>query len=177
MKKWMYLIFPGLGLVAFLLVYFPAKHMAEERLAAQAAEVERAKQEAIDKRLELEKKAKEESDARALQNAQERQAQDDAREKKRLDELQHIRDETDTANADADRFSKEADALTAKLAALQQQKEDLTREDFELAKKVQLAWVTRSDADLENERMLDMVATRAAQSGMANAPLPPPASN
>ena len=137
MKKWMYLIFPGLGLIVFLAIYFPAKHMAEERTAAQAADVERAKQEAADKRKELEDKAKVESDQRAAENAREREAQEKRREDTRLADLQHVRDDTDTANADADRFSKEAEELTAKLAAMQQKKEDLTREDFDLAKKVQ----------------------------------------
>jgi chromosome segregation ATPase len=175
MKKWMYVIFPTLGLAIFLALYFPAKQASEDRVRREADEVARLK--AVDDahKKELEDKARADSDRRSAENARDLAAKAAEREAKRVAEMQGIQAQTDASNREIDRLTKEADALQAKLEALQKQKEVLTREDFDLAKQVELARVNQGNADLEIQRMVDMIASRAGQSAMAN--VPPPATN
>ncbi len=172
MKKWMYVIFPGLALAVFLSLYFPAKRLAEERVQQEAEAVTRQKAAEDAHRKELEDKARAASDRRAAENAQQLAAQEAARETKRLGELHAIQADAATADKDVERYTQEANDLQTRLESLQKQREALTREDFDLAKQVELNRVNAGNADLEIQRMVDMIAARAAQSAMANPPAP-----
>jgi dynactin complex subunit len=102
-------------------------------------------------------------------------AQAAVREAKRQTEMHEIQADTDASNREIDRLNKQADDLQAQLESLQKQKETLTREDFALAKQVELARVNQGNADLEIQRMVDMIASRASQSAMASVPEVPAA--
>ena len=118
MKKWMYVIFPGLALAIFLALYFPAKEAAEQHVRDEAAQV--ARQKAADEahRKDLEDKARADSERRAAENAQQLAAQAAVREAKRLADMKLIQADTDAANQEIDRSTKEADELQAKLKKL-----------------------------------------------------------
>ena len=65
-----------------------------------------------------------------------------------------------------DAFAKEASQLEVQLNAMRQQKEKLNSETFELQKQVELARVAKRTAELEIQRMTDMISKRAADSAL-----------
>lgn len=172
MKKWMYLIFPGLMLGIFLVFYLSSV----KRWDAQEAEKQRVAQE--QKAADDKKKADAEEAARvAAQKRQEEQKQEEAkkaadREAKYQKQLGDFTSARDKANAHADQLNKEISELGVELDSLHRKKEQDNQDDFDLLKQVELARVKQRDAELEIQRMVAMIAQRASESAMAN---PPPA--
>ena len=64
--------------------------------------------------------------------------------------------------------------LTIELENLNKDKDRLTREAFEMDKKIELQQVARHNAELELQRYTQMIADRADESSMAKMPPPPP---
>jgi len=174
MKKWMYVIFPGLGLALFLAAYFPAKARYEAGEADRAAKVAAAKAADEAHRKDLEEKAHEDSVRRAAENAKEEADREAARIAKRKQDDADIQRDTDAANADVAKYTQQRDALQKELDELHQRKEQLTREDFDMLKQVELARVAQSNADIEIQRMVEMIATRAGGSSLTVEIMPPP---
>jgi chromosome segregation ATPase len=122
------------------------------------------------------------AEAKAREDAERRNAERTAEDAKtakdkqdRYDaDMRRIQDDTDRANSMAESYAKQASDLTIELDSLHKQKDALTREDFELEKKVELTQVARQNAELEIQRTVEMIATRADQSAMAKPPPPPP---
>lgn len=176
MKKWMYLIFPGAMLAAFVVVY-----LTHEKGRVVAEEQRNA---AIAKKVAEDKKLKEDAEERARKDAAQKQIEREAEEKKKEDdrrakreaEDRRIRDETAAATAEAEKFSKEANALQVELDRLQKERDRVGREAFELAKAVEGAKVDRRNAELDNQRMVEQISRRAADSSLVRMPqIPPPA--
>jgi hypothetical protein len=174
MKKWMYVISVSAMLAVFLFFYLT--HMKE------AAALEQVRKEKVAQQLEAEAKHKAEIEAKARADAERRAAERAAEEKKKEEdriakweaESKAIQDATDKYNAEADRLSKQASELEIQLSALRTQKEKLNRDTLELAKKVELARIARQNAELENQRMIKMIAMRTANSSFTQLPPPPP---
>lgn len=175
MKKWMYLIFPGVMLGIFLVFY--VAHQKEALKNEEARKVTVAQKTAADKQ------EKELSEKRAREDAAKKQAERDAQEKKKDDDRRakqaaidkEIRDGIAAALAEGSKFHKEATALEVALDGLRKEKDRLGREAFELAKQVEVARVARRNAELESQRMLEMISRRAADSSLTKMPaLPPP---
>jgi flagellar motility protein MotE (MotC chaperone) len=166
MKKWLYVISVGAMLAAWLAIYFPAKKATEERLAAQQAAIERQKEEDDARRLAIEQKAREDADRRAAERAKEEADKEAAAQKKWDDESAKIQADTDKANADIARLTQQVNALETELDTLHKAKDEDNREDFDLTKQVELARVNQFNAELEIQRMVDMVASRADQSSL-----------
>ncbi len=166
MKKWMYVIFPGIGIAVFLGLYFPAKSHFEAVEASRAEAVARQKTADDAHKKELEDLARQDSEKRAAQNAKDEAAREAARLEKWNQQGRDIQAETDAATADGDRYSKQIADLQIQLDTLHKQKDDLSREDFDLTKQVELARVNESTADLEIQRMVEMIANRAGASSM-----------
>jgi hypothetical protein len=175
MKKWLYVLAPAAMLAVFLFFYAASRTEARNKEVAHQAEVARLKAEADQK--------KQEAEARAKADAQQREAEREVAEAKAAKdkqdkydtEMRRIQAETDKANALAETYSRQVSELTIELDTLNKQKDQLTREGFEEAKKVELAQVARRNAEMEVQRMVDMIANRADQSLMAKMPPPPPA--
>jgi hypothetical protein len=173
MKKWMYLIFPGAMLALFLVFYVSHMKTAEEN--------ERVRTEVAAKKKADEEKKKKEAEDRAREDAAKKQAEREAEEKKKEDERRakqmaadkEIRDGTNAALAEADKYSKEANALQIELDRLQKEKDRLGREAFDLAKQVEAAKVDRRNAELESQRMIEMISRRASESSLVRMPAPP----
>ena len=89
-------------------------------------------------------------------------------------DMRRIQADTDKSNALVDTYSKQVSELSIELDSLHKQKDSLTREGFELAKRVELAAVARRNAELEIQRLTQMLANRADQSIMTKMPPPPP---
>ena len=176
MKKWMYLIFPSVMLAGFLVIYFSHKEKAEAKERAHIAHVAKEKAEADDK-----KKA---AEAKAREDARKRQEERDAEEKRKTEEKEakqaaddkKVRDQTAEYTAKVDTNQKQVNALEAELERLRKEKDQTSREAFDLAKQVELARIARRNAELEIQRMTEMVARRAAESSLTRPPpMPTPA--
>jgi len=173
MKKWMYLIFPGIMLVGFVFIYVSHVEVTEEKEKAIALKIEKDKAE-----LEAKKKS---AEAKAREDAKKRQEERDAEEKKKADEKaarqaaddKKVRDDTAKFTAKVEASQKEINAKEAQLDRLRKEKDKASRESFELAKKVELARIARRNAELEIQRMTEMISRRASDSSMTRPPVLP----
>jgi hypothetical protein len=174
MKKWIYLIIPGTMLAVFLVFYFAHEKERTERETSRKA--------VMAQKLAEEARIKAETEEQARKDAARKHAEREAEEKRKEDERQakqaaadkQIRDETNAARAEADNFSKQAQELQAQLEQLRKDKDRMSREAFDLAKEVELAKVARRNAELEAQRMVEMIARRAADSALTRPPMVPP---
>ncbi|MBI5690375.1 MAG: hypothetical protein HZC55_09775 [Verrucomicrobia bacterium] len=178
MKKWMYLIFPGIMLVGFVFIYLG--HVEETH-----RKEEEAKKKVAQERADLEAKKKA-AEAKAREDAKKRQDERDAEEKKKEDEKaakqaaddKKVADATAEYTAKGDAAQKQVTALEQELDRLRKEKDKTSRESFDLAKQVELARIARRNAELEIQRMTEMVHRRASDSSLVRppaVPTPPPA--
>ena len=174
MKKWMFLIFPGLMLAGFLVIYMSFSKEAELREKTRAAEMAKKEKDVADK-----KKMDEET---AAKDARKRQADREADEaKKEADKAAKlaaddkiVKDETAKLLAKGDAAQKEVSQHELTLDRLHKEKDKASREAFDLAKNVELAHVARRNAEIESQRLVEMISRRAADSSMTRLPPPPP---
>lgn len=173
MKKWMYVISVGGMLAVFLFFYFAFLKDTEIK------EKQRAEQVAQDRKAEETRKAAIEQKAR--EDAEKRSAERAAVEaKKEADKIarweaegKKIQDATDAATAKGDAYAKQISNLEIELNSLRANKEKFNREAFEFAKQVEQARVNKRNAELEIQRMTDMIAKRASDSSLTRLPPPP----
>ncbi len=177
MKKWLYVLFPTALLGIFLFYYFASKAETEAREKAHREQVAREVADANQKKAIAEAKAREDAERRNVERAAEEAKAAKDKEDKYNQEMARIKAETDRSNATAEEYSKKVSELTIELDTLHKQKDQLTREDFELAKKIELAEIARRNAEMEIQRYTEMIANRADQSLMAKMPPPPPKEN
>ncbi len=177
MKKWMYLIFPGAMLVLFLAFYFSEGKKTHERETKYKAEATRiAAKKQADKDL-LEAKARADSKKRSEQRAADEAAKQ-AKVRADWEKTGHeIQDAINEANAKSVLSNKKISELTRQLTELRGQKEKANRELLDLDKALELAKISRRTAEIETQRMAEMVAKRAVDSSLTKVPpTPAPAS-
>jgi hypothetical protein len=173
MKKWMYLVFPGAMLGLFLVFFFSHEKEATEREEKRAI--------ALKEKQEADAAAKAKAEETAKVAAAQRQAEREAEEKKKEEDRRakqlaidnEIRDGTNAALADAAKSQQEVNTLELQLDQLRKQRDQLSRETFDIAKQVELARVARRNAEMDEQRWIEMIANRAASSQMAQIPPPP----
>jgi multidrug efflux pump subunit AcrA (membrane-fusion protein) len=175
MKKWLYVLAPTAMLAVFLYFYFDSRAETEAKEKAHQEEVAKAKAEADEKKHIAEVKAREDAERRNTEREAEDAKTTKEKEEKYLSEMRRIQDDTDKANTLAETYSKEVSELTVQLDTLHKQKDSLTREGFELDKKIELAEVARRNAEMEIQRTVEIISTRTEQSPMSKMPPPPPA--
>jgi hypothetical protein len=174
MKKWIYLALPLALTAAFVFVYLSHKDQAEAKERAHQAQVAKEKAAADEK-----KKA---AEAKAREDARKRQEERDADEKKKADEKaarqaaddKKVQDSIAEYTAKGNAAAKQVASLEIELDRLRKEKDALSRASFETAKNVELARVARRNAELEIQRMTEMVARRATESAMTKPPVIPP---
>ncbi len=174
MKKWMYLIFPGAMLGLFLVFFLSHTKEAEAR--------EKTRQEVLAKKIadDVAKKKEDENRARldAEKRAADRAAEDAKKESERIAKQaaidREIREATDKAIADAATSQKTIDNLEAELDRLHKQKDQLSRDGFDIAKQVELAKVAKRTAEIEIQRTVELIARKAQESYLVRMPPPPP---
>lgn len=168
-----YIIVPVVLLGVFIFFYRGAlqEMAAKDELKRKEAAALQAADDA--RRKEIEARAAE--DARKRQ--EEREAVERAKEEKKIreyeDAMKQLREETARYASEADALSKQANGLEIQLAEMRTLKEKTNREAFDLAKQVELAKIQRRNAELEIQRMVDMVAQRVGNSSLAQMPPPP----
>jgi hypothetical protein len=175
MKKWMYLIFPGVMLAGFLVFYMSHKKTAEEKERAHKIQVAKEKDEADREKKEAETKAREDARKRQEEREAEEKKKEDEKAAKQAADDKKVRDQTAEYTAKAEAAAKQAAQLEQELDRLRKEKDKTSRETFELQKQVELARIARRNAELEIQRMTEMVAQRAAASPMTRPPPVPAA--
>jgi translation initiation factor IF-2 len=173
MKKWFYVLFPTILLAIFLVFYLSSRSETLAREATQREEAARTKAEADKKKAEAEATAQADAEKRNIQRANDEAKAAKDKEDKYNAEMAKIKAETDKANGTADMYSKQVSELTIELENLHKQKDNLTRESFDLLKRIELSEVARRNAELEIQRYDEMIANRADQSFMTKMPPAP----
>lgn len=166
-----YLIVPIVLLAVFGFLYNGAVKDMQAKADKQKA--------ALEARQAEEKKRKDEIEVRATADAKkrqdEREAADSAKEAKKVkdyeDGLKALRDEAGKYSGEADKLSKEAADLEIQISQTRTDKEKLNRETFDLAKAVEQTKINRRNAELEIQRMIDMVAKKLTENSVV---VPPP---
>jgi len=174
MKKWMYVIFPGIMLVVFFFFYFASQKEIADRERQKAEQVAKQKLADDEHKSMIEAKAREDAARHAAERAAEDLRITTEKEAKWQADTHRIQVDTDTSNADLDKYTKLVSELEIQLDTLHKQKEQATRTSFENAKRVELAEVERRNAELDVQRTVAMIAKRADQSSMTRMPPPPP---
>ena len=166
MKKWMYVIFPTVMLGVFLFFYFAEAKQAEIKEKQRSAELAKQKADEAEKKRIAEEKARVDSARRQAERA----AEDAKREADKLAKWQaegkRIQDDTDKSVADADRYAKQVAELEIQLDSARKAKDKASREAFDLLKTVERSKVDRRNAEVEIQRLTEMVARRASDSSL-----------
>lgn len=171
MKKWMYLVFPGLMLVAFLVFYLSYKKEAEAKEIAHKAKVAEERAAVEKKKKDAEAKAREDAAKRQKEREDEERAKEAEKVAKQAADDKKVRDQTAEFVAKGQAAAKQVAALEAELTKLRADKDKTIRETFDLRKQVELARIARRNAELEIQRMTEMVARRASDSAMTRPPM------
>ena len=174
MKKWLYLLLPVVLTGVFLMFYF--KHQKESVAREHARGQEIAQKTAAEKAVKDAAEAKAKESARLAQLERDREnAEREAARKAQQDAVdKEIKDKTSASLAEIETATKRAKDLEAEIARLIGDRERVTRESFELAKQVELAMVAKRNAELEEQRLTEMIARRATESSMTKVATPPP---
>lgn len=172
MKKWLHLIVPVVLTVIFLFFYLAHREEAKQKQIAHKAEIARIEKEKAAEKAIIEQKAKEDAERRAA----ERLAADEKKERDRLEkwesEGRKIQDSTDQYNAEANALAKQVASLEIELDALRQSKAKTNAALLEQSKRVELALIAKRSAELEIQRLTEMIVRRAADSSLTRMPLP-----
>jgi DNA repair exonuclease SbcCD ATPase subunit len=173
MKK-AYYIAPVLLLAAFVGLYW--HHMGQMEIKAEAKRVEQAriKAEADAKKQEAELRAKEDADKRIAEREAAERKKEVEKEAKRLADIEKIKSETDRYNSLLAESTKQAQSLEKQLKDARALKEKLSRDEFDVEKKVELAMIEKRNAELQVQRMAEIVALRTNKSTLTQLPTPAP---
>lgn len=175
MKKFLYLILPAVMLAAFLFTpgmgYLAAQKEIAARVAAREEAVRQTKAAEDAKRAEIQQRAEEDARARQRENEALERAKEEKKRKEYEDAVNKLKEETATYIRETEAFNKENAALEVELGKLRDRKESLNRENFDLAKQVELAKIERRTAELEIQRMVGMVSRTLSASPLL---APPP---
>ena len=170
-----YLIIPATLLGVFLFFYNAALKEMGIKEKTRQEEVARVKAEEERKKKDIEAKA--EADAKKRQEDRDRDEREKIEKKRKNyeDIMNRLRDDVTANTTEADKLTKEANDLELQISNLRTQKEKMNRETFELAKRVEQAKISRRNAELEIQRMVEVVANKVAASSLTSTPPPPPA--
>jgi len=173
MRKWLYVVGPGLMLAVFLFFYFASKAETEARERTEKIEAARQRAEADEKKHQAEAKARDDAERRNAERlAAEAKAEKDKQQRYDSD-MSRIKDDTDRSTALTESNATQVSELTVELDSLHKQKDSLSREGFEIQKKVELAQVARENAELDIQRMVQIIANKADESTLTKMPPPP----
>jgi hypothetical protein len=170
-----YVLLPAVLLITFGVYYTKvAKPEMAAQALAQEQRIAREKDEETRKKADIDRKAQE--DARARQAEKDKKDRE-RQEKARLDKEEQdrkIHDETAKFENEAARFTKQIADLEIEITKLRSRRDQLNGEVLEVAKKVELTKIERRNAELDIQRMYDIVAQKVAASALAKAPPPLP---
>ncbi len=165
MKKFYY-IFPVVLLVSFIAMYsrFSATSDAADREKAdRIAAVKHADEKA---KAEAEARSREDSQKRAAERLAEERAKDAEKAAKWDAESKRIAEETEKYNSQLASYTSSVAAMEKQLEDLRATKEKRTRELLDSEMQVELAAVGKHNAEMEIQRMTEMLLRRASKSSL-----------
>lgn len=156
-----YLIVPIVLLGLFGGIYWQHSRTAATEAAAKATETERIKADELAKKAEAERAARDEATRRAAaREAEEKQKEDEKRARWAADG-KRIEEETAGFAARVAELTEQIHHTETKLAEVRASKDALDRENFEIAREVELARIAKRNAELGIQRAVAVVAGRA----------------
>jgi hypothetical protein len=175
MKKWLYFIAPVLGIGVFLFFYFSHIEEAEKAMKIKAEKSAMVAKEEAAKKSALEDRARKDAEAKAKQRADEDAAKEAEKIANWNRQGKEIKDATDEAIGKSSNHTARIVALEKELTETRRKKEAANRESLEISKRIEQNKVDRRSAELEIQRLTDLVAHKAEDSALAAPPpLPPP---
>ena len=156
----LYFIAPLLLTLAFGGVYLSHSRQAEEKAAAARVEADKAAAEALAKKQEAERQAREDADRRTAERLAEEKKKEEEKAAKWAAQGQALADETAAYAAQAEKNSTEVKALEAKLTALRAEKDKAVQAGFDFELEIEKARVAKRSAELEIQRLVEMVARK-----------------
>ncbi|HWA11259.1 MAG TPA: hypothetical protein VG838_17595 [Opitutaceae bacterium] len=172
MKKWMYIIFPGIGLALFLVLYFAEVKKMDEKERARAEEVAKKKKEDDDRKERLQRESSEAQAKAAKAREDERLRKEADKAAKWKAEGDKIQEDTNKAQAEIAISTKKVADLEAEITRLRNQRDQANREYLALIESVEAAKIERRNAELDIQRKTAMIANRASDSSLTR--MPPP---
>ncbi|GAB1488507.1 hypothetical protein MASR2M8_09520 [Opitutaceae bacterium] len=171
-----YIIAPTVLLAIY--IFFYRGFLTENEAKVARLEQEKAAIVAAEaaKKADTERKSREDTAKRAADRAAKEKEEADKRLEKFNSDNKKILDDKSGYDADSQRYTKMIADFERELAALRAQKEAVGRENLELLKKVELARIAKRNAELNIQRMTEMISRRAATSSLTTPP-PAPASS
>lgn len=173
MKKWLYLIVPSVLLVIFLFFFFAHREEARERDVQRKAEIALREAEEAARKAEIEQKAREDAERRAAERLAAEQKKEADRIARWEEAGRRIQEATDRNNAEADVLAKKAAELEIELDAIRQSKARLNAQVLELNKQVEMALIDQRTAEIETQRLVQMISNRVAESFLVRSPVIP----
>ncbi|HVU18148.1 MAG TPA: hypothetical protein VHD32_14575 [Candidatus Didemnitutus sp.] len=169
-----YVIVPAALLIGFIFVYRGAVKDMEEREAHlhQVAEAKKADEE--HHRQELEKKAAEDAAKQQKIRDEEERAKLAKEEHDYQTAMNTLKTEADGYASEGDKLTKESNQLEIDIAKSRELRDKTTNEAFDLSKQVELEKINRRNAEMEIQRLIEMVGKKASDSTLTAMPPPPP---
>lgn len=171
-----YVIVPACLLVGFIFVYRGAVSNIEAR---EKHLKEMADQKAADdakQHQEIERKAAEDAAKQSAKRAEEDRLKQEKKDNDYKNAMNQLKTEADTYSSEADKLAKESAELELTLTQTRTLKDKTNTEVFDLTKQVELAKINRRNAELEIQRLIEMVGAKASASALtAMPPAAPPA--
>ena len=168
----LYLVVPTVLLLVFGGFYYSHSIEAKEKKVAEIAAAEKATAEADAKKAEAERQAKADADKRTAERLAEEKRKEEEKAAKWAAAGKQIADETAAYRAQTLKSEAEIKTLETKLASLRAEKEKTTKAVFDSAGAVEAARIKKRNAELEIQRMVEMVARKGGATLAAGSVIP-----
>lgn len=169
-----YLIVPIVMMATFAFFYNGAKKDIAQKLADKQTVIQAQQKKEADEKKRIEEIAQKEAIAKQAQRDADEAEKIRKKEQKYNDDMAKLEAETKGYLAESDRLTKEINQLEIALLNARSQRDKTGSEAFTLSKKVEEAKVSRRSAELEIQRLIEMLRTRTSTSSLAVIPPPPP---
>lgn len=171
MKK-LYVVVPVILTLAFGGLYYAHSIEAEKKAVALRLAAEKADAETAAKKAEAERQAREDADRRTAERLAEEKRKEEEKAAKWEAAGKQIAGETTTYQEQAAKTAAEIKTLEAKLIAVRQEKEAASRAVFERARDVEAARIKKRNAELEIQRLVEMVARKGGSTLVPGGAIP-----
>lgn len=163
-----YFIAPLVFAAVFGGIYWQHTQSAAAEALGKQAEVARADQEVAAKKATAERQAREDADKRAAARVAEEKKTEAEKKARWENESKTIATDTATYTGQAVASNAELARLNAQLVALRATKEAAAQEAFEFARSIELDRIKKRNAELEIQRLTELLTTRATGSSLAS---------
>lgn len=157
-----YLIVPLALTLGFGGIYAVHTRDAAAKATVAAAEAARHAETEAAKKAEAERQAREDADRRSAERLAEEKRKEEEKREKWAKAGREISAETETYRAQVAKNTAEVKQLEAKLAAVRERKDAASRAEFAQAAEIERERVRKRNAELELQRLVEVVARKGA---------------